>query len=160
MRSVGILMTGTTTTLAACDVRNNHRTSVGRELAFSALRAERHELADAVAPVAPLLGDRGELVDLAVAFGASDCGLVNHSSQTLTNRGRSPRSRSDVSPLIAAACALHAANIELEFVSDESLAIYCRTISAAGRGSRLRTCHAPLWSNGTISKMIRGVRAS
>jgi hypothetical protein len=37
--------------------------SVGRELAFSALRAEGQELAAAVRSVAPFLGDRGELVD-------------------------------------------------------------------------------------------------
>jgi hypothetical protein len=44
----------------------------GRELASSALRAERHELSGAVAPVAPLLDDRGELVDLAGALSAAD----------------------------------------------------------------------------------------
>ena len=41
-------------------------------LALSALGAKRHELAAAVAPVTPLLGDRGELVDLAVTLGAGD----------------------------------------------------------------------------------------
>ena len=40
------------------------------ELAFSALRAEGDQFADAVAPVAPLLSDRGELVDVAATLRA------------------------------------------------------------------------------------------
>jgi hypothetical protein len=48
------------------------RGSVGRELAPSALRAEGDQLAHAVAPVAPLLEDRGELVDLAPTLGAAN----------------------------------------------------------------------------------------
>jgi ATP dependent DNA ligase domain len=49
---------------------------VGRELASSALRAERHELPGPVAPITPLLGDRGELVDLPRALRTSDRRLV------------------------------------------------------------------------------------
>ena len=45
---------------------------VGCELSLSAHRAERHELADAVAPVAPLLSDRGELIDRTMALRAQN----------------------------------------------------------------------------------------
>jgi hypothetical protein len=46
------------------------RASVGRELSPSALGAEGQKLAAPVAPEAPPLGDRYELVDLAAALGA------------------------------------------------------------------------------------------
>jgi hypothetical protein len=49
------------------DVRTT-RTSVVLELASSAFRAERHELADAIAPETSFLGDRGELVDFSAAL--------------------------------------------------------------------------------------------
>ena len=63
-------------------------TSRRPELTSSALRAERHKLADAVAPVAPLLGNRRELVYLAGTLSSAPSELHRPTWRTAYARRR------------------------------------------------------------------------